>query len=200
MYSHDGLYHFYNQGINGQAIFRIEENYDFFLEKVKKHLLPNAHVLAYCLMYNHFHFLLRPTEFGASQSNKKVPVHGKNIENEMLPICNLSYGVQMLLSTYTRGFNKAYHRSGNLFRQGSNMKQCWDLRPLEDGGQGTIPDSSYPHTVFNYLHQNPVSAGICLDTVTWDWSSAREYQGPYDRGICDFEMAESLLRVRKFRG
>ncbi|MFA5647265.1 MAG: hypothetical protein WC951_03050 [Bacteroidales bacterium] len=51
------LYHVYNQGNNRQRIFFSRENYLFFLEKIKKHVLPYADVLAWCLMPNHFHLM-----------------------------------------------------------------------------------------------------------------------------------------------
>jgi len=52
------LYHIYNQGNNRQRIFFSRENYLFFLDKVKKHILPYADILAWCLMPNHFHFMV----------------------------------------------------------------------------------------------------------------------------------------------
>jgi len=51
------IYHIYNQGNNRQRIFFKRENYLFFLEKIKNHVLPYADILAYCLMPNHFHLM-----------------------------------------------------------------------------------------------------------------------------------------------
>jgi len=42
------LYHIYNQGNNRQKIFFSRENYLFFLNKIKKHILPHADILAWC--------------------------------------------------------------------------------------------------------------------------------------------------------
>ncbi|MDA3905864.1 MAG: hypothetical protein PF484_07300, partial [Bacteroidales bacterium] len=52
------IYHIYNQGNNRQRIFLNRENYLFFLKKVKNYVLPYADILAWCLMPNHFHFLV----------------------------------------------------------------------------------------------------------------------------------------------
>lgn len=61
-YSPNTIYHIYNQGNNKQIIFPEERNYIFFLKKVRKHLLPCVDILAYCLMPNHFHFLIYTNE------------------------------------------------------------------------------------------------------------------------------------------
>ena len=52
------LYHIYNQGNNRQQLFFSRENYLFFLKKIKKHILPHADILAWCLMPNHFHLMV----------------------------------------------------------------------------------------------------------------------------------------------
>ena len=54
----DGLYHIYNRGNNRDHIFFNDENYRYFLGKMRKHLLPHCHLLAWCLMPNHFHWLV----------------------------------------------------------------------------------------------------------------------------------------------
>ena len=52
------IYHVYNRGNNSQTIFYTRENYLFFLEKLRKYILPHADVLAWCLMPNHFHLMI----------------------------------------------------------------------------------------------------------------------------------------------
>ena len=52
------IYHIYNRGNNSQNIFFTRDNYLFFLEKIRKHILPYADVLAWCLMPNHFHLMV----------------------------------------------------------------------------------------------------------------------------------------------
>jgi putative transposase len=48
------IYHVFNRGNNKENIFFEEENYRYFLELLKKHLLPIADIYAYCLLKNHF--------------------------------------------------------------------------------------------------------------------------------------------------
>jgi putative transposase len=52
-------YHFYNRGVNRQPIFFCTANWGFFIQKMRHYLQPELiTVLAYCLMPNHYHFLV----------------------------------------------------------------------------------------------------------------------------------------------
>ena len=86
-------YHVYNRGCNREHIFANAGNYVFLLQRVKSFLADYPlSVIAYSLMPNHYHFLLRPEEDGT-----------------------LSQFVQRLFSSYTQAFNKQQGRSGTLF-------------------------------------------------------------------------------------
>jgi len=69
------LYHIYNRGNNSQKIFFNRENYLFFLDKIKKNILPHTDILAWCLMPSHFHFM----------------VHVNNVEVEISEQVTLSH-------------------------------------------------------------------------------------------------------------
>ena len=86
-------YHIYNRGCNKENIFRARENYYYFLHLIKNNLgkFP-ASVIAYCLMPNHYHFLLR--------------------QDGDVSIGNL---IQRVCNSYSKAFNKRYVRSGTLF-------------------------------------------------------------------------------------
>jgi len=55
-------YHVYNRGNNREDLFREERNYRYFLQLYARHVLPIAITFAYCLLRNHFHFLVRIRE------------------------------------------------------------------------------------------------------------------------------------------
>ncbi len=86
-------YHVYNRGANKNPIFFEDENYLFLLKRLKKYVNKfSIRVIAYCLMPNHYHFLLR------QDSHDKVG------------LC-----VQHIFNSYTKAINKKYCRSGTLF-------------------------------------------------------------------------------------
>jgi REP element-mobilizing transposase RayT len=90
----DHYYHVYNRGCNRERIFANDGNYLFLLRRVQRFLVDYPlTVIAYCLMPNHYHFLLRPEEDGA-----------------------LSPFIQRLFNSYTQAFNKQQRRSGTLFQ------------------------------------------------------------------------------------
>ena len=96
-------FHCYNRGNNSQKIFFSDENYLFFLKKVRTHVLPFAKVLAYCLMPNHFHILVYV-----------------NRETELEELTN---NWRIMLSSYTRAINKANDWTGSLFQQKTKFKR-----------------------------------------------------------------------------
>ena len=86
-------YHVYNRGSNRELIFRKPENYKFLLTRVKDNSSKfDITVVAYCLMPNHYHFLLR--QDGEHTIGKFI---------------------QGIFNSYTKAFNKAFNRKGTLF-------------------------------------------------------------------------------------
>ena len=53
------VYHIYNRGNNPEEIFIQERNYRHFLQLYAQYVEPVADTYAYCLLRNHFHFLVR---------------------------------------------------------------------------------------------------------------------------------------------
>ena len=180
------LYHLYNQGNNRQKIFFTRENYLFFLKKIKKHILPHADILAWCLMPNHFHLMI----YVNTQSH---PVsRGKEI--------NLNNNIAIMLRSYTRAINKQFDRSGNLFRE-STKAECLTkfqrITPTFYGSQINvrIPEKEYPQACFNYIHQNPVRANLVEHPEDWEFSSFPDYSGKRNGKLINRERAAEYVEM-----
>jgi len=99
-------YHVYNRGCNRERIFTETDNYLYLLKLIKRNL-PGAsvHMTAYCLMPNHYHFLMR---------------------------CDADRGVglfiQRLFNGYSQAFNRRNNRSGTLFEGRSKSIMVTDER------------------------------------------------------------------------
>jgi REP element-mobilizing transposase RayT len=65
-------YHFYNRGHNRELIFYQRQNYLFFLERLRRYLVPALDVVAYCLMPTHYHLLVRIKHKQAEKQTSEV--------------------------------------------------------------------------------------------------------------------------------
>ena len=122
-YLPNSIYHIYNRGVEKRIIFQDEQDYKVFLNYLKEYLSPlpdtestkkeftlkgqtfrgippqiknfenEIKLLAFCLMFNHFHLLVKQT---GKDSIKKF--------------------MQSLLTRYSMYFNKKYNRTGSLFQ------------------------------------------------------------------------------------
>lgn len=93
-------YHVYNRGNNNENIFLEERNYQYFLENIRKYILPIADIYAYCLLKNHFHIVLRIKDELPEKFKEKIH----------LPFSNL-------FNSYSKSINKMYGRNGSLFQE-----------------------------------------------------------------------------------
>ncbi len=180
------IYHVYNQGNNKQKIFFTPQNYHYFIGKMKKYLLPNAELLCFCLMPNHFHWLLYPNESGCHFKETKSPQKQQN----------LSYSIGILLSSYTKAINNQEKRTGSLFRQNTKSKNGWinefRTRKGEKEEFSFLPTSPYPKKCFEYIHQNPVKAELVKTAEHWEFSSANDYYEKNKNSICNLKLAKDL--------
>ena len=99
------LYHVYNQGNNRQQIFNNDCDYETFLNTAVKSLCECSSIVAYCLMPNHFHFMVGTDD----RIDEKEQQGGLLLD----PLTNT---FRRLLSGYARVFNQRYERSGSVFR------------------------------------------------------------------------------------
>ena len=164
-----GIYHIYNRGNNRQTIFFSDNNYFYFLKKCHRYLKPCGNILAWCLMPNHFHFLIDVTEEGMT------PVKSGGI---FMPA--ITNGFRLLQSSYAKGINKEQNKTGNLFQQKTKARWTNDAK-------------DYSLMAFHYIHQNPIAAGLVNKPQDWPYSSFNDYAGFRNGTLCDKQKSHELL-------
>ena len=157
-------YHIYNRGARRKSIFYEPDNYLFVIRKIKKYCIQfNLTLIAYCLMPNHYHFLVRQN--GEDRAG-------------LLP--------ERTFLSYTKAFNLRYQESGTLFESRFKAKQVdnepWLLylckyihfNPVKDGIVSDI--EAWPYS--NYLDWIGKRYGTLIDQEFIQ----QHFQGPTEYG------------------
>jgi putative transposase len=144
-----GYYHLYNRGANRESIFLDDDDFTSFLVRLKQNSSRySVQVIAYCLMPNHFHLLLR------QESNVKAGIV-----------------VQHTCNGYSQLFNRRHEHQGTLFQgrfDGTEVDKDSYLRhlcryihanPVKDGF-ATKPEL-WPYS--NYLEWIGKRTGTLVD-------------------------------------
>lgn len=154
-------YHIYNRGNGKENIFLDDDDFRFFMLRLRQNLFPDEKskerlsplpdnsfsLVSYCLMPNHFHLLLK--------QNTDIPT-----SKLLLKIC----------TSYSMHFNKKYDHVGHIFQ--NRFKQI------------VIEDDSYLKWLTCYIHQNPKVAGLVTDLKKYPWSSYEEFLDDR-KGLCE---------------
>jgi putative transposase len=145
----EGCYfHIYNRGVNSENIFKEKRNYYHFLEKYKVYCGDILETLAYCLLKNHFHLLVRVKE------NVEV---ARRDGKEGLFRLNASKQLGHFFNSYAQAINKTYNRTGPLFESPFERRQ--------------VDDESYIISMIYYCHRNALHHGFVNDLREWEFSS-----------------------------
>jgi REP element-mobilizing transposase RayT len=140
------FYHIYNCGINGENLFIEDDNYRYFMKLYDKHISPIAETYAWCLMKNHFHFVVKI---------KDLPIRSE--PDRYIRIKPPHQYFSNLFNAYAKAFNNRFDRHGSLFE-----------RPFK---KKLIDNNEYLRRVIVYTHDNPVHHNFVSHTIEWPWSS-----------------------------
>lgn len=194
------IYHIYNQGNNRQKIFFERDNYLFFIKKIRAYLLPYCDVLAYCLMPNHFHIMVKINDVEIAVSTEGFA------QSETLGIKQRTFNqsIGIMLRSYTNAINKQEKRSGALFRKQTKAECLTERNGLtpsfyntKTGTQIHIdnPEKQYPQVCFNYIHENPLKAGLVNRETDWEFSSAPDYAELRNGTLVNKKMAKEYIEL-----
>ncbi len=179
----DHLYHIYNR--SNEEVFFTKENYLFFLRKVNDLIKPFCEILAWCLMPNHFHFLIQATEQGEKLSEEK--------NRQKTQLLAKNFGV--LLSSYTQAINKQERRKGKLWSHNTEAKLLTNNSLFSN--RSLSLNDNYPLICFLYIHQNPVEAGLVDKMENWEFSSFVDYLNLRSGKLVNKELAYNLVNFDK---
>jgi len=100
------LYHVYNRAKNGKPLFEDEEAYRFFLKLYQAHICPVAETFAYCLLSDHFHFLIRIKQDATGSLYKPFA---------------------LLFNAYSKGYNRHHSSEGKVFLYKMKRKEIHSI-------------------------------------------------------------------------
>lgn len=163
----DSFYHVYNRTNNKETLFLDEEDHHRFLNAYAFYISPVAQTYAYCLLPNHFHFLIkvRPLEDVLSylrNGNEPAATRPqKRILTQLISNNSVCYALQIqflrLFTSYSMFFNRKWNRKGNLFYR--RFKRL----PIQSG--------AHLSRLIFYIHANPQKHGVEEDFLSYNWSS-----------------------------
>ena len=163
----DTYYHVFNRTNNKEKLFKNNENRRFFLQQYLKYIHPFVKTFAYCLLPNHFHFLLSikdektieeiiqqslPSEKTLFQRNLML----KPLRKDDIPLL-MNHQFSRLFNSYAKSFNNMWGRNGNLFHR--------PFKRLE------VESEIHFTTLIYYIHANPVGHKFRKQFTNYQWSS-----------------------------
>lgn len=140
---------------------------------------------AYCLMPNHFHFLVRVR----SVTNlKKRYLELKPTANEDWEKMNwhkfITRQIGNYMNAYAKAINKRFNRRGGLFEH--DMK-----RPR-------IDNETYFLRTLRYIHYNPIQHEFTTELEDWDFTSYHAYLDHSKKGTYKTEVFQRLGGFQTF--
>ena len=175
-------YHIYNHANGNELLFREEANYIFFLDRFKHYIHTVAEIYAYCLMPNHFHFLLRVKAREELQDLSGF----ENLTGLTAYEHRVSKHFSNFFNSYAKAYNKAFDRRGSLFERKFKDKLIENIDQWQE--------------TFLYIHLNPIKHGFTRKLKFWNWSSWHAYNNlekesllNRSEAISNFDTIDNLL-------
>jgi REP-associated tyrosine transposase len=165
-------YHIFNRANSrNELIFIDDDNYRFFLRQFGKYLGKYLDVFTYCILPNHFHFLVKIADrnlpgFGNLEglnANEKQQTDSGDLGSlsEEVLSKKITQAFSNFLNSYTKSFNKRNLRRGSLFQKNTKVK-C-------------IDNEKYLQELIRYIHRNPIKQKLVRSLDEWSFSSYFDY-------------------------
>ncbi len=145
------FYHIYNRTVDKKLMFKNEENHLFFLKKLQFYLDGVITIYAYCLLENHFHFLIKITD-NLEKYKAENKVYAAAGTHDIV-----SRQLRRFFQCYALSFNKQHGRCGTLFQ--TPFKRV------------RVKNNPYLIYLIYYIHSNSQKHELVADFKHWNWSS-----------------------------
>jgi len=167
----DYFYHIYNRAVEKRTIFYTEKDYEYFIDKAIFYKeKTGVKILAYCVLPNHFHFLLKEPTFEVATTSK-------------VGSSAISKFISLLLNSYTRYFNLNKDHSGRIF-QGPFKSKLAD-------------DDNYLSVLLNYINLNHLKHKIAKKPKDWFYTSHHNYVGESKYNLIDKDYLIDFAEYRR---
>ena len=180
----DQYFHIYNRGNDGEKIFYTDANYRYFMQKYRFLLGSYLETFAFCLIGNHFHFLVRTIDSDDKNFHLKV-----------------SHQFRRLFQSYALSINKQEGRTGSLFRKHFRRIQVDNMDYLlrlvfyihfNPQKHQLVQDfREYPYSSYSSYIDKNMDTFLCVQD-TLDWFNGSEDFVNYHNVMHDER------RIRKF--
>jgi putative transposase len=149
-------YHIYNHANGNDNFFNDRYDFQSFLNRYIKYIVPICETFAYCLMPNHFHFFVQ-----IKPDSELIKTLKPDPGTEKVNYERISYRFSHFFNGYAQFYNKKYHRMGSLFVSNFNRKQ--------------VKTDRYFKKLVHYIHSNPVNDGLVEKIEHWEYSSYNSF-------------------------
>jgi putative transposase len=170
-------------------------------------------------MPNHFHLMVYVNQISISkqvteshqltgkrteqvtESHQLTGASALSVSHQLTKSRSINDSISILLRSYTRAIQKQENFTGSLFQHRTKSICLTDISGVTPawfettfGASINIPDGEkdYPQVCFNYIHENPVTAGFVKNPEDWEFSSYRDYAGLRNGKLLDKERAKEF--------
>lgn len=168
----------YNKAIDKRKLFYEDVDYQRFLNNFKKYFSPYLDVISFCLIPNHFHFMIRIKEEKnvdiAFIKSEDTVASRKYILKELSWSDFLSDQFRRAFSSHALFINRKYQLHGPLF-----MKK---IKRTE------VSSEQKYYSLMCYIHHNPIHHGLSSSFKGWTYSSYQEYLHDSNYTVSDSEL------------
>ncbi len=195
----ENTYHIFNRANGNEKLFLSDDNYLYFLKKYDDYIYHIADTLCYCLMPNHFHFLVRLRDenkvmdqilnrLGKPGATTKTLQGFQTLEGlprQQAISYFLSQQFSHFFNGYTQAFNKQHNRKGSLFMHTFKRK--------------LITDEVYLRKLIHYIHYNPIKAGLANLPEEWNYTSFKSFISLAETKLLKDEVIDYFEDMENFK-